>query len=110
MRVLKATLGQENVSDTTAGDRLKALGLRYVGKTGETQGGLAQGTLQLDGICGDSTEDDQCATICGGCGGVRREVRAGEIPRTEDLSAECGQGAGSRAKCGGCGETRHVVL
>jgi hypothetical protein len=85
MRVLKATLGRENVSDRTAGNRLKALGLRYVGKTGETHGGLAQGTLQLDCICGDSKEDDQCTTICGGCGGVRWEVRAGEIPRTEDL-------------------------
>ena len=110
MRALKAALGRGTVSDRTASDRLKALGLRYVGKTGETQGGPAQGTLQLDCVCEESTENDQCATICGECGGVRREVRAVEMLRTGDLCAECGQGGGSRARCGGCGETRHVVL
>ena len=78
------------MSDSTTSDRLKALGLRYVGRTGETQGGLAQGTLQLDCICGDGTEDDQCATICGGCGGVRREVRAGDIPLSVTLVPEIG--------------------
>jgi hypothetical protein len=72
MRVLKATLGRENVSDRTAGDRLKALGLRYMGKTGETQGtrtGDAAAGLYLWGRYGGRSMRHNLRRVRGGTAG-----------------------------------------
>jgi hypothetical protein len=107
LRTLRRLFDRGVVHEGAARARMRAMGLRYEGPSGIVACDLTREVLQVGCECAEHTGNERCNTICGSCGGVRRDVEVW-VPEPGDLCTKCRGGEGVRAKWGGCWETRHM--